>query len=134
MLTKGTDFSVALEDHPGALAKATEVIANSGVNIDGICGTTDGGPTVHFLFIKDPAKAREAFEAAGIKVKKEREVVLTDVADRPGAASAELRKIAQHEINIDLAYLATSNRLVFGAKDVQALWTALAPEMAKART
>ncbi len=133
MLTKGTDFSVTLEDRPGALAKATEVIANSGVNIDGICGTTDGGPTVHFLFIKDAAKAREAFGAAGIKVKKEREVVLVDVEDKPGAAASELRKIAQHEVNIELAYLATNNRLVFGAQDVQAIWEALSPETAKAR-
>ncbi len=134
MITKGTDLSVAIEDRPGLLAKAAEAIAKSGVNIDGFCGSAEGGTTVHFLFTKDAPKARNALEGAGYKVKKEREVVLVDVEDRPGSAAAELKKIAQHEINIDLTYLATGDRIVFGSPDVEGIWEALSPETAKART
>lgn len=133
MLTKATDLTVVFEDRPGTLAKATEAISKAGANIDGFCGSTDGGNVFHFLFIRDGAKARDALGSAGMKVKKEREVVLVDVEDRPGSAAAEFRKIAHQELNIDLAYLATNNRIVVGGADTQRIWDALAPETAKVR-
>lgn len=132
MLTKATDLSVMLEDKPGTLAKAADAIAKAGANIDGFCGSADGGNTFHFLFITDGAKARKALEGAGFTVRKEREVVLTDpVEDRPGAAAAEFRKIAQQELNVNVAYLATNNRIVIGGDNVQRIWESLAAETGK---
>ncbi|HEX9436207.1 MAG TPA: ACT domain-containing protein [Candidatus Limnocylindria bacterium] len=132
MLTKATDLSITLEDRPGTLAKATDAVAKAGANIDGFCGSADGGSTFHFLFTKDGDKARKALESAGFTVKKEREVVLTEpIEDRPGAAAAEFRKIAQHELNVDLAYLATDNRIVMGGDNVQKIWESLGAESTK---
>jgi hypothetical protein len=125
VLTKATDLTVTLENRPGTLAKATDAIAKAGANIDGFCGSPDSSNTFHFLFLRDGAKARSALDTAGIPVKKEREVVLVDVEDRPGSAATEFRKIAQHELNVDLAYLATNNRIVIGGDDVQGIWDAL---------
>jgi len=128
-MLKATDLTVALENRPGTLAKATEAIATSGANIDGFCGSTDGGtPSVHFLFIRDAEKARGALESAGFKVHRSREVALVDVDDKPGAAAKQFRKIAQQELNIDLAYLATNNRVAIGGGDPQKIWDALATE------
>lgn len=131
MITKAKDFSLVLEDRPGMLAKVTEAIAKTGVNIDGFSGASECGDTFHFLFIADADRARSAIESAGYKVKSERDVALVDVADHPGTAAAELKKIAQQELNIDLLYLATNNRLVIGGQQFQRIWDALSAETAK---
>lgn len=131
MLTKAKDFSLVLEDRPGTLAKVTDAIAKAGINIDGFSGASECGDTFHFLFIADADRARSAFESAGYKVKSERDVALVEVADRPGSAAIELKKIAQQELNVDLLYLATDNRLVIGGKEFQRIWDALSPESAK---
>ncbi|MDE3113560.1 MAG: amino acid-binding protein [Chloroflexota bacterium] len=130
MLTKATDLSVTLEDRPGKLAKVMDAIAAAKANIDGLCGSADSGNVFHFLFIKDADKARRAIESAGVKVKGEREVVVVDVEDRPGSGAERFRKLAQQELNIDLAYLATSNRLVIGGESPQRIWEVLGKETA----
>jgi hypothetical protein len=134
VLTKAIDLSITLENKPGVLAKAADAVAKAGVNVDGICAAVDGSakPTVHFVFVRGSAEAQMALEGAGIEVKKEREVVLIDLADRPGAAAAELLKIARRGVNIDLAYLATNNRLVIGGDSAGRIWEALAADPAKA--
>ena len=58
---------------------------------------------------------------------REREVVVVDVEDRPGVLADLTRRIARAGINIDLVYVATRNRVVFGARDVASLRAALEP-------
>ena len=57
---------------------------------------------------------------------REREVVVVEVDDRPGVLADLARKVADAGINIDLVYVATRNRVVFGAHDLQGLKSALA--------
>jgi hypothetical protein len=52
-------------------------------------------------------------------------VVVVDVADRPGVLADLTRKIARAGVNLDLVYVATQNRVVFGAPDLAALRAAL---------
>ncbi|MGH2377329.1 MAG: ACT domain-containing protein [Candidatus Limnocylindria bacterium] len=131
MYTKAKDISLVLEDRPGILAKVTEALATAGVNIDGFSGASECDSTFHFLFIKDADKARRAIEAGGWKVKQERDVALVDVEDRPGTAAAELKKISQQELNVDLLYLATHNRMVIGGQEFPRIWEALSGETQK---
>ena len=58
-------------------------------------------------------------------VTREREVVVVDVDDRPGVLADLSRKIARAGVNLDLVYVATRNRVVFGAADLDALRDAL---------
>ena len=51
---------------------------------------------------------------------------MVDVEDAPGVLADLTRKIAQAEVNIDLIYVATGNRVIFGAEDMDALKAALA--------
>ena len=55
----------------------------------------------------------------------EREVVVVDVHDRPGVLADLTRKIARGGVNLDLVYVATQNRVVFGSPDIEALRAAL---------
>ena len=45
--------------------------------------------------------------------------------DRPGVLADLTRKIAQAGVNLDLVYVATRNRVVFGSADLDALRAAL---------
>ena len=56
---------------------------------------------------------------------REREVVVVNVEDRPGVLADLARRIAQAGVNLDLVYIATQNRVVFGAPDLGALRSAL---------
>ena len=49
-----------------------------------------------------------------------------EVEDRPGELADLARKVAKAGVNIDLVYVATRNRMVFGAADIDALRAALA--------
>jgi len=60
-------------------------------------------------------------------VSREREVVVVEVEDRPGVLADLTRKVARAGIDLDLVYVATRNRLVFGAVDLDGLRAALAP-------
>jgi hypothetical protein len=53
--------------------------------------------------------------------------VVVEVEDRPGVLADLTRKVAQAGIDLDLVYVATRDRLVFGAPDLSGLKTLLAP-------
>ena len=111
------DIAVLLEDAPGALAKLGEALGKAEINIEGVAGMTVVGRGVIHLLVKDSQKARRALEANDIDVEGEREVLLIDVRDRPGVLGNIARRLARENVNIELAYLATSNRLVLGVDD-----------------
>jgi hypothetical protein len=48
-----------------------------------------------------------------------------DVEDRPGVLADLTRRIARAGVDLDLVYIATRNRVVFGAGDIAALRDAL---------
>jgi hypothetical protein len=52
-------------------------------------------------------------------------VVVVDVEDRPGVLADLTRKIARAGVDLDLVYVATRDRVVFGAPDLAALRAAL---------
>ena len=54
-------------------------------------------------------------------------VVVVSVEDRPGVLADLTRKIARAGVNLELVYLATRNRVVFGAADLRALQAAIDP-------
>jgi hypothetical protein len=69
--------------------------------------------------------ARHLLAISHVPVTREREVVVIDVEDRPGVLADLARRVAKAGVNIDLLYVATRNRVVFGAPDVTALRGAL---------
>jgi hypothetical protein len=122
------DLTVILEDRPGSLAKVGEALGRAGVNIDGICGVTVAGKgTVHIL-VEDAKKARRALEASHIDVAKETDVLVIPVEDRPAVLGNVARRLANAGVNLNLAYLATSTRLVIGADDLEKAREAVEPK------
>ncbi len=110
------DLTVMLQtDRPGTLAKAIEAIAKAGINIDGYA-EVEG--ILHVL-TKDSTAARRALEAAGFQVRGEQQVLVIDVEDRPGVAADIFRRIADAGVNVNFTYVATNNRIVVAANNLQ---------------
>lgn len=113
-----TDLTVTLQDRPGTLADVGEALGNAGINIDGLCGFPCEGRGVLHVLVEDAAGARRALDDASIEVSGEREVLVVEIDDRPGAFGEVTRRIADAGVNVDLAYAATKTRLVLGADDL----------------
>lgn len=123
MATIAKDLAVSLEeDRPGLLAKAAEAIASGGLNIDGFA-EVEG---VFHVLTSDPAAARRALESAGLRVVGEQQVVVTRIEDRPGAAAAVFRRLAEAGINVSYTYVASGSRVVVAADEPQKAVAALA--------
>ncbi|MBF8301529.1 MAG: hypothetical protein HW394_1899 [Acidobacteria bacterium] len=122
MAHEATDLAVTLpEDRPGMLAKALQAVSAAGINLE---GHAEMGGVVHVL-TTDLDAARDALEAEGFRVVKAQQVVLVEVEDRPGSAARIFHRVADAKVNIRFSYLATRNRLVIGADDLEELRAAL---------
>jgi hypothetical protein len=121
-----TDLTIALVDQPGSLAKASDALGRAGVNIDGACGYVCETQGVYHVLVHDLEGGRRALMNGGFTIEDERRVVATEVENRPGAAAALLRKVAEAGVNVDLLYMTLDGRLVLGGTDISGIERALA--------
>jgi hypothetical protein len=119
------DLVIEIENTPGALAGVTAAISDAGVNIAAAtCIGRAERAELHIL-VPHAEAARHSLAISHLAVTREREVVVVDVEDRPGVLADLTRKVAKAGVNLDLIYVATRNRVVFGAADLDALRSAL---------
>ncbi len=115
------DLVIDVENTPGALAEVAAAISDAGVNI---AAATCLGPAeraeLHIL-VPHAEATKHALAISQLAVSREREVVVVDVEDRPGVLADLTRRIAMAGVNLDLVYVATRNRVVFGAADLKGL-------------
>ena len=120
------DLTVIMDDQPGKLADLGEATGHAGVNIEGLCAMVGDGKGLIHLLVQDGEAARKALEGAGISVADEREAVVVDLHDKPGAMGEIARDLADAGVNIDVAYTIFSGvRLVILTEDVEAAQQAL---------
>jgi hypothetical protein len=115
-----TDFTITVEDRPGGLASIGEALGTAGVNIEGVCGLGLEGRGVIHVCVSDAGKARQALDAAGLKVEGEADAILTQPvpgATQPGTLGAMARMIADAGVNVRALYLATGDRGVVVTDD-----------------
>jgi hypothetical protein len=121
------DLTVIMEDRPGSLATLGDVLGRAGVNIEGVCAVTAQGKGEIHILVEDAVKAGGALRASGMQVLRETDVLVEDIRDRPGELGNVARRLAGAGVNIQVAYLATSTRLVVGVDNVEKARTALRP-------
>jgi hypothetical protein len=120
------DLTVIMEDRPGKLADLGEATGRAGVNIEGLCAMVGDGKGFIHLLVEDASAARKALEGAGIEVADEREAVVVDLHNKPGAMGEIARDLAEAGVNIDVAYTIFSGvRLVILTEDVEKARAAL---------
>jgi hypothetical protein len=119
------DLVIDIENTPGALARVAAAISDAGVNIAAATCIGDGERAELHVLVPHGGAARHSLAISHVAVTREREVVVVDVEDRPGVLADLTRRIAKAGVDLDLVYVATRNRVVFGADDLDGLKAAL---------
>lgn len=78
-----------------------------------------------YVVVRDVEGATRALQEAGIDMVGGRDVIVVDVADRPGAMGEICRRIADAGVDIRSICLAAGTRLVLGVEDIDRAQTAL---------
>jgi hypothetical protein len=115
------DLVIDIENTPGALAEVAAAISDAGVNIAAATCVGPGERAELHILVKHAEAAKHALAISHVAVTGERDVVVVEVEDRPGVLADLTRKIAKAGVDLDLVYVATRNRVVFGAADMDGL-------------
>jgi hypothetical protein len=121
------DLVIEVDNEPGALARVATAISDAGVNISAATCFGNGELAELHILVPHAAAAKHVLGISNLAVTREREVVVVDVEDRPGVLADLARQIADAGVDLDLLYIATRNRVVFGSTNLEALKTALTP-------
>ena len=120
------DLVIEVDNEPGSLATVTSAISDAGVNISAATCVGDAAQRAELhILVPHAAAARQALAISHLGVSREREVVVVQAEDRPGMLADLAHQIAQAGVNLDLVYVATRNRVVFGSPDLEGLKAAL---------
>ena len=120
------DLTVVMENRPGKLAELGEATGRGGVNIEGLCAMVGDGKGFIHILVEDGVAARKALEEAEIDVADERDAVIVDLHDKPGAMGEIARDLAEAGVSIDVAYTIFSGvRLVIVTDDTEKARAAL---------
>ena len=119
------DLVIDIENTHGALAQVAAAISDAGVNIAAATCIGSGERAELHILVPHAEAAKHSLAISHLAVTREREVVVVDVVDRPGVLADLTRKIAKAGVNLDLVYVATNNRVVFGSDDLEGLRAAV---------
>src|SRR3954463_7325 len=115
------DLVIDIENTPGALARVAAAISDAGVNIAAATCVGPGKRAELHILVPHAEAAKHALAISHVAVTREREVVVVEAEDRPGVLADLARKVARAGINLDLVYVATRSRIVFGSDDLAGL-------------
>ena len=119
------DLVIDVENSPGALAEVAAAVSDAGVNLAAATCIGNGANAELHILVPHPEPVRHALANSHLAISREREVVVLEVEDRPGVLADLARTVARAGVNLDLVYIATRDRVVFGAPDLDALRAAL---------
>jgi len=100
-----TQLSVFLANKPGTLAEVSDELAKANINIYALTISDTVDHAVVRMIVSDTRKALHLFGERGVLVL-ENDVLMINNVNRPGALSRLARKLSEHKINIEYAYLA----------------------------
>src|SRR4051812_44310913 len=119
------DLVIDIDNQPGALARVATAISDAGVNIAAATCLGAGQHAEMHILVPHAEPVRRALAISQLAITREREVVVVEVDDRPGVLAELTLQIARAGVDLDLVYVATRNRMVFGAPDLDGLRAAL---------
>lgn len=111
------DIVLAIDDSSEALTQICEAAGRAGINLEGGCCFFCEGQGVFHALVEDIEGFKRVIKEAGFKIQEERDVLLIDIEDRPGALGEVLRELIESGLKVDLLYLATRTRVAIGTND-----------------
>jgi len=102
-----TQLAVFLANKPGTLAAVCDALASEKINIFALTVSDTIDHAVVRMIVSDPKRALSIFEQHGTLVV-ENEVLLLEQDNKPGTLSELAKKLAEKNVNIEYAYLASA--------------------------
>ena len=100
---KAKEFTVKIEDKPGALGKCFVALADRGVNILAFQSYVEEGESLARLLVDDPATANKVLGGQRM-IFEETDVVTVKLPHRPGSLARAASRLGEKGINIDYSY------------------------------
>src|SRR5271155_5890111 len=121
-MPKMKEFTVTIEDKPGALGNCFLALAARGVNILAFQSYVEEGESLARLVVDDPAGAVAALGALRM-IFGETEGAVVRLPHRPGELGRAAARLGEEQINIDYSYCglepgSTRALVVFGADNL----------------
>jgi hypothetical protein len=102
-MPKMKEFTVTIEDKPGALGKCFLALAERGVNILAFQSFVEEGESLARLLVDDPAGAMAVL--GGLRmIFEETEVAVVRLTHKPGQLGRAAFLLGENKINIDYSY------------------------------
>ena len=102
-MPKAKEFTVTIEDKPGALGKCFRALAERGVNILAFQSFVEDRESLLRILADDPATAKMVLGSLRM-IFEETDVALVRLAHRPGELARATSLLGEHQINIDYSY------------------------------
>jgi hypothetical protein len=121
-MPKTKEFTVTIEDKPGALGRFFNALAERGINILAVQSYVEDRESLARLIVDNPATAKAVL--GGLRmIFEETEAVAVRLAHRPGELARAASLLGEHQINIDYTYCgsepgSTQMFVVFGVDNL----------------
>jgi hypothetical protein len=121
-MAKAKEFTVTIEDKPGALGKCFQALADRAVNVLAFQSYVEEGESLTRFLADDVNAARDVL--GGMRMIFEvTDVATTKVAHRPGELARAAALLGENQINIDYSYCGMESGsmeglLVFGVDNL----------------
>jgi hypothetical protein len=100
---KAKEFTVTIEDKPGALGECFRALAERGVNVLAFQSYVEEGESLARMVVDDPSSAKSVL--GGLRmIFEETEVAIVRLAHRPGELGRAASRLGEAQINIDYSY------------------------------
>jgi len=128
-MAKAKEFTITIEDKPGALGRCFLALAERGVNVLAFQSFVEEGESLARAVVDDPAAAQSVLGKLRV-IFEETDVAVVRLPHRPGQLGRAAAKLGEKEINIDYSYCGIEpgsdlGLLVFGVDHLTEASTAL---------
>ncbi|MFZ0882836.1 MAG: hypothetical protein WAN14_05520 [Candidatus Acidiferrales bacterium] len=128
-MAKTKQFTITIENHPGAVAAIVQRLGSAKVNILALLGTAQGTSGAVELVVEDPRRAKKVLDEAGLAYR-ETTAEEYELQNKPGALAQVLDKLAAKGVNLN-SICATAAK---GGKKAVLVYTVETAAKAKAAT
>jgi hypothetical protein len=102
-MPKVKEFTVTIEDKPGALGKCFLALAERGVNVLAFQSYVEEGESLARLVVDNPASAKAVLGGLGM-IFEETEAAVIRLPNRPGELGRAAARLGENKINVDYSY------------------------------
>jgi len=102
-MAKARQFTIALDNRPGAVADVVKILGDAKVNIRALSASAQGAAGTVHLIAEDARRAKKALDDARISYQ-ETPADEYELPNKPGALAQCLEKLAAKNVNLSSIY------------------------------